>query len=211
MSERLGFKNLILVPAFITLAVSCLRLVGELMGWSEKLFGRAAGGGASLVGIAWLVPIFGIYYGWKLTKMGNPAKSPGKLIGFSLLSFIILAAVTRTLMATLASFPTFMLILIAAVAIGTMFLLRSSWPELFKTLLFYGFAARVPVMLIMFLAIMRNWGTHYDSPPPELEEMHWFVEWVITGLIPQATVWIWYTVVVGGLFAGLAALVLRKN
>ena len=211
MSERLDLRNLILVPAIITLAVSCLRLMGELMGWSETLFGRAAGGGLSLIGIAWLVPIFGIYYGWQLTKMGKPTRSPGKLIGFSLLSFIILAAATRTLMATLASFPTFMLSLIAGFSIGTMFLLRSSWPELFRTLLFYGFAARVPVILIMFLAIMGNWGTHYDSPPPELEGMHWSLEWVITGLIPQATVWIWYTVVVGGLFAGLAALVLRKN
>ncbi|HUV13401.1 MAG TPA: hypothetical protein VMY18_07135 [Acidobacteriota bacterium] len=211
MSEKLDIKNLILVPAIITLGISCLRLTGELLGWAEKLFGRAAGGGASLVGIAWLVPVFGIYYGWKLTKMGNHARSPGKLIGFSLLSFIILAAVTGALMTTLPSYPTFTLILMSTTAVGTMFLLRSSWPELFRTLLCYGFAARIPVILIMFLAIMGNWGTHYDSPPPELEGMHWFLEWVITGLIPQATVWIWYTVVVGGLFAGLAALVFKKS
>jgi len=211
MSERLDVKNLILVPATITLGISCLRLTGELMGWSEKLFGREAGGGASLVGIAWLVPIFGIYYGWKLTRMGHPTRSPGKLIGFSLLSCIILVAATGALMATLPAYPTFTLILLAVVSVGTMFLLRSSWPELFRTLLCYGFAARIPVILIMLLAIMGNWGTHYDSPPPELEGMNWFVEWVITGLIPQATVWIWYTVVVGGLFAGLAALVLKKN
>jgi hypothetical protein len=211
MSETLDKKNLILGPAIITLFVTCLRLLGELMGWNEALFGRGAGGGGSLIGIAWLVPIFGVYFGWKLTKAGTPARSAGKLIGLSILSFAILAAVTAGFTYLDLGIPTFALIVISLVSIVVMFLVKSPWPELFGTLICYGFAARIPVIVIMFLAIMGNWGTHYDSPPPDMEGMSWFSEWVITGVIPQATVWIWYTVVVGGLFAGLTALVLGRK
>ena len=52
--------RLICVPALITLGVTLLRLIGELQNWSPRLFNREAGGGGALVGIAWLVPIFGI-------------------------------------------------------------------------------------------------------------------------------------------------------
>src|SRR3990172_9861836 len=43
--ESNRMRKLILVPAVITLAVTLLRLVGELQGWSEGLFNRSAGGG----------------------------------------------------------------------------------------------------------------------------------------------------------------------
>ncbi len=46
--------RLILVPAIVTLAVTLLRLVGELQDWSPRLFSKEAGGGGALVGIAWL-------------------------------------------------------------------------------------------------------------------------------------------------------------
>ena len=211
MSEKLDVKGLILIPAIITLAVSCLRLIGELLEWSSFLFGKAAGGGGSLIGIVWLVPIFGIYFGWRLTKMGSPAKSPGKLIALSLLSAVIVFGVFGLLLAVSLGMPTLAIIVVGVISIGAMYLVKSSWPELFKTLVTYAFAARVPVILIMFFAIMGNWGTHYDAPPPEMEGMSWFVEWVVTGLIPQATVWIWFTVTFGALFAGLGALVLKKS
>ena len=57
-ASRIG--KLILVPAVITLAVTLLRLVGELQGWSPTLFNRGDKPfSPSLVGIAWLVPVFG--------------------------------------------------------------------------------------------------------------------------------------------------------
>ena len=37
------------------------------------------------------------------------------------------------------------------------------WWNLFKTLILYGLAARIPVIIIMGLAIYGNWGTHYDA------------------------------------------------
>ena len=77
MSQEATGK-LILVPAVITLAVTLLRLVGELQGWSPALFSRAAGGGR-LVGISWLVPVFGAWFGWKLARAGSgPAASAAR-------------------------------------------------------------------------------------------------------------------------------------
>ena len=50
--------KLILVPAVITLAVTLLRLVGELQGWSPALFNRGdKAWSPGLVGIVWLVPV----------------------------------------------------------------------------------------------------------------------------------------------------------
>ena len=65
-----GTKQLVLVPAAITLGVTLLRLVGELLDWSPLLFNKEAGGGGALVGIAWLVPVFGAWFGWRLARAG---------------------------------------------------------------------------------------------------------------------------------------------
>ena len=52
---------------------------------------------------------------------------------------------------------------------------------------------------------MGNWGTHYDGPPPNFPETGLFVEWFLTGLFPQLTFWIAFTIIVGMLFGGVAA------
>ena len=69
--------RLVLVPAVITLAVTLLRLVGELQNWSSTLFNREAGGGGALIGIVWLVPIFGVYFALRLAREGE---GPGKVL-----------------------------------------------------------------------------------------------------------------------------------
>src|SRR5215470_3905567 len=77
--ESLPIKSLIMGPALITLAVTLLRLVGELQGWSPRLFSRAPGGGFALVGISWLPPIFGIYFAMKLVRIAPPATAGAAL------------------------------------------------------------------------------------------------------------------------------------
>lgn len=37
------------------------------------------------------------------------------------------------------------------------------WLRLWKTLTLYGFAARVPVVVITIAAVVGNWGTHYEK------------------------------------------------
>src|SRR5258707_14938856 len=78
MTNDVSIKKLILVPALITLAVTLLRLTGELMHWSKALFNPAAGGGGALVGIAWLVPVFGVYFGLKLAGAGLAPAAVGR-------------------------------------------------------------------------------------------------------------------------------------
>jgi hypothetical protein len=202
-SLNLNIKQLILVPALISLGVTLLRLVGELNEWSPILFGREAGGGGSIVGIAWLVPIFGVYFALKLARMGHAPASGWKMAGVSLLA---LAAATAVIMVLFSISQSFAVQAASGVlaALTAVFVICKTWPALFRTLLAYGFAARVPVAIVMLFAIYGGWGTHYELGPPGTPEMSPFVKWIVIGLIPQMTAWIAYTVVIGSLFGGLA-------
>jgi len=203
--------KLVLVPAVITLGVTLLRLFGELQGWSPRLFSREAGGGGALVGISWLVPIFGFWLGWKVARGGSVPRL-GRALGLTLVALVLMPALGFA--AHAAGFPemslrTFGLYIVGSIA-GAVLGFRA-WPALGRALLAYAFAARVPVALVMLFAIFGNWGTHYDVAPPGLPPMAPFPKWVLIGLLPQMTIWIWFTVVVGCLFGiGAAAMARRR-
>ena len=74
----------------------------------------------------------------------------------------------------------------------------------------YGLAARIPVVVVMLFAILGNWGTHYDVPPPNLPAMGAFAKWLVTGVVPQLTIWIWFTVTIGSLFGAVVAAVMGR-
>ena len=208
-SARTG--QLILVPAAITLAVTLLRLAGELQGWSPVLFSREPGGGFSLVGIAWLVPVFGAWFGWRLAASGERPSSAWRAFGLTAHALVVLPA-SGFAAATLGVEGTSVtaLVLYAVVSVAALFLVLYAWPALGQTLLAYGLAARIPVILVMLAAILGSWGTHYDAMPPATPEMSGLQKWLIAGVLPQLTVWQWFTVVIGGLFGiGAAALARR--
>jgi len=197
--------SLILVPAVITLAVTLLRLVGELQGWSPLFFSKEAGGGGALVGISWLVLVFGAWFGWKLAKAGQGPGAVGRAIGLTILAFAILPVLGFAANAagmSQQSLSTFAVYVVGAI-VGLVIGLRA-WPALGRTLLAYAFAARIPVALVMLVAILGNWGTHYDVAPPNFPAMAPLSKWLLIGLLPQMTIWIWFTVVVGSLFGILA-------
>ena len=81
--------RLVWVPALITLGVTLLRLAGELLHWSESLFSRAPGGGAALVGIVWLIFVFGAWFGWRLAREGEQPVVLGPAFGWPLLGFVL--------------------------------------------------------------------------------------------------------------------------
>ena len=204
---------MILVPAVITLAVTLLRLVGELEKWSPSLFNPSAGGGGALVGISWLIPVFGIYFALKLVRRGEGPASTGRALGLPFLALVIIFAVAfggsalkLTLVAQLGIFAVMSWVCIAIAFPG--------WPALARTLIAYAFAARNPVAIVMLVAILGNWGTHYDvSPPnaPQVDAMAPLVKWFWIGLLPQMTIWI-YTTVVGGMICGaITAAIARKR
>lgn len=200
-----GQGRMILVPALITLAITLLRLTGELLGWSETLFSDAAGGGMALIGIAWLPPIFGIYFSWRLVQSGGYT-SAGATIGWPLLAVLIVMAAGMIGFSLLGQTSIWALIIFAGMALAVLPLARKGWQDLFSVLLLYAFAARIPVVLVMLAAIAGRWGTHYDALPPEFPEMGWFSTWVLVGVIPQFTIWITFTVVVGMIFGGIGLL-----
>ena len=85
------------------------------------------------------------------------------------------------------------------------------WPALGRTLLAYALAARIPVALVMLMAIHASWGTHYELGAPDTPEMTPWVKWFWIGLVPQLTFWVAFTVVVGGLFGSITAALTRSR
>jgi hypothetical protein len=202
--RKSSVTSLILTPALITLAVTVLRLVGELQNWSPRFFARQAGGAGAIVGIVWLVPIFGAYFAARLAKAGA-TPGAGRVIGYSALSLgvavLAIFATVKTIANHRAQFGVFLVVAIVAGAIA-----YRGWPALGRVLLAYGLAARVPVALVMLVAIFANWGTHYDVAPPNMAAMAPLPKWFMIGLLPQMFLWIPFTICVGALFGGLALL-----
>jgi hypothetical protein len=205
-------RQLILIPAVVTLAITLLRLAGELLGGPALLFNKEAGGGRALVGIAWLVPVFGAWFGWKLARAGSAARLL-RALGLTLVA-VALVPLTGLLIEragipqqSLTTLWIFVAVSIVGIVVGV-----SAWPALGRTLLAYGLAARIPVALVMLVAMLANWGTHYDvAPSPDFPAMGTLAKWVTIGLAPQLTIWIWYTVVLGALFGIAAAAVARRR
>ena len=202
---------LLLWPALLTLAVTVLRLVGELRGWSPEYFSRLPGGGLSPLGITWLAPLMGLYFGWRLGRAGVGAPHPIVAVGIPVLAApagALLALLAGRLLKTswTANFALWgvVSVLVAAVAFA-------AWPALGRLLLAYAYAARVPVAIVVSLAIWRTWGTHYDVPPPGFPAMPQLRRWLWTGLLPQTTMWIAWTMVTGTIAAPLGHWAARRR
>ena len=202
--NRPSVLRLILVPAIVTLAITLLRLAGELVGGSSVLFNRAAGGGGALIGIVWLVPVFGFWFGRRLVQQGEGPASTGRAAGFFLLALFV--GVGLSIGGARTNRPLILTLGFIAGVIASALLAWRGWPALARVLLAYGLAARIPVALVMLVAIYGNWGTHYDVAPPNFDAtLGPFAKWVAIGLLPQLTVWITFTLSVGGLFGALGA------
>jgi hypothetical protein len=147
----------------------------------------------------------------KLANAGHGPTSGWKSAGFSLLGVVVVAVVFLGASALSGGSP---LASLAGGAVGSLlalFVLSKGWSEMFKTLLAYAFAARIPVVLVMLVAILGDWGTHYDVLPPEAPEMAPFVKWLVIGVVPQMTFWIAFTVLVGNLFGSVAVALAGKT
>jgi hypothetical protein len=203
--------RLIAVPALITLAVTLLRLFGELQNWSPVLFSRKPGGLGAIVGIIWLAPIFGVYFAFKLLKLGAFPASPRRAIVHAL-SGVGVMMVFGLVVALLWPPYQVQVILGTVVAVVIVMLQLRGWPELGQLLLLYSLAARLPVVIIMLFTIMGSWGTHYDAFPPDFPLDDPMERWLWGGLTVQLTVWVGNSVLFGALFGSLAAaMILRRQ
>lgn len=205
--------SLVAWPAAISLAVTLLRLAGELMNWNPALFSKEAGGGGSPLGITWLVFPFGAYFGWALAKRGALPAHLGKAFAH-VVGGILAIPVGGTIVTRLGlvqdGTPGQLVAIVVCSLIG-LAIAYPGWPELSRVLVCYAFAARVPVALVMLVAMLANWGTHYDVPPPGFPEMGVIAKWLWIGLLPQMTIWIWFTLAFGGLTAMVAAAIAKRR
>jgi hypothetical protein len=209
--NRVETMQLILVPSLITLGVTILRVVGELHNWSPVLFGKGAGGGGAIVGIAWLPIFFGIYFALKLSGAGAGPGSLGRTLAFWGLGLLLMVAggylgfsafQSNSAVKGLAGFA-----LMAGAAVVQFW----GWPSLAKVLVAYAYAARIPVLVVMFLAFRGHWGTHYDAIPPGFVSKGFASDFLNLAVLPQLVLWIAFTLLVGTLFGAVATAIAQRS
>jgi hypothetical protein len=204
--RKSGVGGLILFPALATLAVTMVRLVGELSGWSKALFNPQPGGAWALVGIVWLVPIFGVYFAWTLTKSGDYPARTGRAIGVALLGFGLLAAGFELYQAIFQNL-TGIIVMWSLAALGAL-MQWPAWRGLFRVQLAYAYSARIPVALVMAAATWREWESHYSAYQPGESKLGMFF---LFAFIPQLIWWVSFTIIVGSVFGTLVAALCRAE
>lgn len=207
----LNIFRLILIPALITLAITLLRLTGELLNWSNVLFNRGQGGPGSIIGIVWLVPIFGIYFAIKLCNAGEGPASAARAIIYSIGCFILMITGGVIAFSPLLGFPGKEIVGMALFVLSVILPFRV-WSKLSKVMLAYALAARIPVAILMFFAIRGQWGTHYDVLPDGFPtDAGFWMTYIQIGLIPQMTIWIAFTIIIGLLTGGITAAIVQRG
>ncbi|MGA9771609.1 MAG: hypothetical protein WBV94_21440 [Blastocatellia bacterium] len=213
MAEKsISTFRLILVPSVITLAITLLRLVGELQHWPTALFNPAAGGGGAIIGISWLPLIFGVYFAWKLSEAGQGPEDRGRAVRLSVIGTLLFIGtiVVVSVPQIGVVIKVIVGVILAVLAIGLQY---SGWPRLFNVLLAYGYAARIPVLIVMYIAMRGNWGTHYDVAPPNFPpDTAFWPKFMQLAFVPQLVIWIVFTIITGMLTGSIAAAIRqRKN
>jgi len=213
-TKSMSIASLISIPALITLGITILRLVGELEHWPKPWFSAAAGGGGAIIGISWLPIIFGPYFALKLAGAGDGPASFGKAIGFALLGLVVLFLGGFVAEASFAHHPTRALIGLLLM-LASAFIPGIGWRALGNTLLAYAFAARIPVLIVMYFAMHGNggqgWGTHYDVAPPNFPPQTLGAKFLHLAVFPQMTLWIGWTVVLGSILGIIVAAIARRG
>jgi len=214
-SSKVSIGSLILIPAVITLVVTILRLVGELEGWSPIFFNKSAGGGGAIVGISWLPIIFGPYFAWKLATAREVPSSYGMAIGMSAVGLVVFFLGIVAFGIGLTKHITALLLLGFALELVSAFVPRIGWRSLGNTLLAYAFAARIPVVVVMFIAMSANggqgWGTHYDVAAPSFKVTSFAQKFIDLALLPQLSLWIGWTCILGGLLGSIYVAVFGRR
>lgn len=206
-----SIAQLIFIPALISLAVTIIRLIGERQHWPTALFNPEAGGAGSIIGITWLAPIFGIYFALKLADAGQGPEDRGRAVRLAIVGFILFIGGAVLAINPKINFPGKIVValLLLLIAVGLQY---AGWPRLFKTLLAYGYAARIPVAILMYFAIKADWGTHYDVVPPGFPaDTAFWPKYMQIAFVPQMILWIAFTIITGALTGSIVAAVKRRG
>jgi hypothetical protein len=208
--------RIVAVPLLISVAVTLLRLAGELGHWSVAWFSPATGGilpsGWSwVVGITWLPALFGPYFAYRLWRAGQRPPNLILALGFALLGGAIVFFGMRAITPRLRTAP-FWLLAIWGVSVVAAGLQAFGWRKLAGTLLVYGLGSRAVVAIVMALALAFNWGTHYDFvDSPGLQQLPFVTRLVVLALFPQLVFWVGFTILLGCLAGAFTALFLAAR
>jgi hypothetical protein len=206
---------LVIIPILLSWLVTAARVAGELCGLGPPWVSSAPGGGNAILGIVWLVPLCGAWFGWRLAGAAPPDR-PGRALalhlaalglyvgGFQVVRFV-LCFDTST-----ASGLTAQILAMGAVSVLVLPFAKAAWPQLFTRNLSYALAVRVPIAALTFLAVFGAWGTHLEKFGPR--DYQGFGPWPHGALLAftQLVFWPSFTIVCGGLFGSLAALAARR-
>jgi hypothetical protein len=210
-----SIAGLITIPALITLGITILRLVGELQHWPKPWFNASAGGGGAIIGISWLPLIFGPYFALKLARAGDGPSSAGKSIGMAFAGLAVLVVGVLLMGVIMAMHHPNLAVIGYLVSLLSAFIPGIGWRSLRRCLATYALAARIPVVVVMYLAMSGNggqgWGTHYDAAPPNMQFPSFSARFLYTGLFPQLGFWIGWTVVAGAIVGTIANAVTRRG
>jgi hypothetical protein len=203
---RLSIWRLVFGPTVITLAVTLLRLGGELRDWPRPWFAPDRG----IVGITWLPPIFGIYFALKLWRGHERPERIPRAIALGMLGVLLNEVVEATVFpyATISIFSQ--LGILWAVAVVSALLQYVGWPALFKTMVAYGLGARIPTVILTFFALRGHWRTHLAYRPGP-QTLGFWPRFLWFGLLEELIYWVSFTVATGCLAGSLAAAVAKRH
>lgn len=188
--------QLIAVPALISVAVTALRLIGELMHWPRPLVNSDVCGKA-ILGVVWLVPIFGIYFAVKLFHAADAPQRFAWAIVLAISALLLKLAGTRIMESHMIYAPRLALNFI--VTLMGVVLSALAWPSLAKALLIYGYLSRIPVGIVQYLAMRGHWGTHYDALDPGFPPIGFWPTFLRVSFVPNIFFMEAYTVIVGAM------------
>jgi len=210
-----NIASLVALPAILTLLVTVLRLVGELQHWGSPWVVNAHGGSdGAILGVTWLPVLFGPYFAWMLIKSGFGPSSVGGAVGAAVGS-VVLFLIGSVVAGYTETHPGILTLVGFLITLAAAFIPGKGWRAFGVTLLAYAFAARIPVAIVMFIAMSahggQGLGTHYDVVGDQFAALAspWWKKFVLFGLIPQVTLWIGWTAAVGSLAGTLVTAIFR--
>jgi hypothetical protein len=186
----------------LTLAITVLRVVGEVNEWAPLLFARSAGGGGGLVGIGWLIPIVGFWFGRVLAVNGHAVPDRGRALrrcGLGLFGVVIAFALGRLVLPVAVGTFVFVLAALTVCAVAAF----AAWPALARVLLAYALLARLPTVAVTIVAVANDWGTHYEQLAPGSPPMGDGARTLVL-CAAQFGIWIPLTLLIGGFVGALA-------
>jgi len=201
-------SRLIVVSALIAVAVTVLRAFGEVHHWPTPLVNSSVCGKA-ILGVVWLVPLFGIYFALRLFRADSQPRFMARAVVLAIASLLLKLGGTLVMERPGVAYLTRVSLNFAITAL-TLCLQAVAWPELFKALLAYGYASRIPISVVEFLAMRGHWGTHYDALDPGFPQIGFWPTYTRVSLVPNIFFMEAYTVVVGGLFGIFTVAVMRR-